>query len=177
MHPPAWDCSPSQAQGAAEMHHVPIALLPPRGPLQVQVTHPTQVPTPRRYLSHAGTYFIKEAAKCWPNRKLSPANDAQLPPGSARLQKANPFLPQPVPCGDTRVVPLQHPRRSPQTPPQPFQPPRGNRTIRVMICLGRAWRTPQRCCASLVRGCAELADRSLFSDVVRGSFPFPLKMR
>lgn len=63
-----------------------------------------KLPTPRRYLPHAGTYFIKEAAKCWPNRKLSPANDAQLPPDSAGLQKANPFLPQPAPCGDTRVV-------------------------------------------------------------------------
>lgn len=119
--PPAWDCSPSQAQGAAEMHHVPIALLPPWGPLQVQVTYPTPVPT------HAGTYPTREAAKCWPNRKLSPANDAQFSPGSAGLQKSSPSSPNLCRAETHESSPCspQHPRRSPQNPTPAFPTPEG----------------------------------------------------
>lgn len=144
-----------------------------------------KLPTPHRYLPHAGTYptRVPTLSRKLPNvGQIESSHQQTMPSSHLALhvsKKPTPSCPnlrraetrESSPCSP------QHPRRSPQTPPQPFQPPRGNRTIRVMICLGRAWRTPQRCCASLVRGCAELADRSLFSDVVRGSFSFPLKMR
>lgn len=146
---------------------------------------PTGASPSATYLPHAGTYptRVPTLSRKLPNVGQTESSHQQMMPSSHLVLQVSK---KPTPsCPNLRRVETresssclpQHPRRSPQTPPQPFQPPRGNRTIRVMICLGRAWLTPQRCCASLVHGCAELADRSLFSDVVRGSFSFPLKIR
>lgn len=86
-----------------------------------------KLPTPHRYLPHAATYPTREAAKCWPNRKLSPANDAQFSPGSAGLQKANPSCPNLCRAETHESSPCspQHPRRSPQNPTPAFPTPEG----------------------------------------------------
>lgn len=137
------------------------------------------------YLPHTGTYPtpLPTLPGKLPNVGQTESSQQQMMPSShLALQVSKKPTPPAPTCAVRRHTSRPPAHRStrgghPKTPPQPFQPPRGNRTIRVMICLGRAWRTPRRCCVSLVHDCAELADRSLFSDVVRGSFSFPLKIR
>lgn len=138
-----------------------------------------KLPTPRRYLPTP----VPTLPGKLPNVGQTESSHQQMMPSShLALQVSKKPAPPAPTCAVRRHTSRPPAHRStrgghPKTPPQPFQPPRGNRTIRVMICLGRAWRTPRRCCVSLVHDCAELADRSLFSDVVRGSFSFPLKIR
>lgn len=68
-----------------------------------------KLPTPHRYLPHAGTYptQVPTLSRKLPNVGQTESSHQQMMPSShLALQKANPFLPQPAPCGDTRVVPL-----------------------------------------------------------------------